>query len=260
MTHKRTHRRFSFKKAAIVAGALVLILILVILGFLYLTPAYSLSKKTVSFVQAAVTRQQKTEEELRRYYQAGKYTFTDPLVVQDPYQDAPLTALVIFDTPENSQISIHVPGKTPQAAVDVTFPGYQQHHEIPIYGLYAGTLNHVTMSMKTQDGVSAQTGIDLQTEPLPVTVRNFTVDKLDRSKYSPGFNFTLLDQKPVFDIDGNVRWYSTQKSFQVFTPLKNGRFLFTYTVDNSKANNIAMEQDLLGKIYAIYNVTDGVAP
>ena len=58
-------------------------------------------------------------------------------------------------------------------------------------------------------------------------------------------------------MDGNVRWYSTQKSWEVFTPLKNGRFLFTYTVDDVEGN-LMMEQDLLGKIYAIYNIADGI--
>lgn len=250
--------RFRLKRTLLLAGAAIGLIVLLVLAFLF-SPAYSPPAQTLTFVKDAVARQQKIEEGLRAYYQAGKYTFSAPLVIQDPYQTAPLTALVIFDTPENSQISIHVPGKTPQAAVDVTFPGYQQHHEIPIYGLYAGTLNHVTLSMKMQNGESEQTGIELQTEPLPVNIQNATVDTVDRSKYSPGFNFSLgANQKPVFDIDGNVRWYSTEVSFQVFTPLKNGRYLFTYKVGDAKYATIIMEQDLLGKIYAIYNVGDDI--
>ncbi|MGB8212026.1 MAG: aryl-sulfate sulfotransferase [Anaerolineales bacterium] len=258
MARKRVRNPFNLKKVLIWVGAVVGTLCLLILAFLYLNPAYSVPADIVSFVHAAVVKQQKIEADLLAAYRAGKFTFNAPLVVQDPYQSAPLTALVIFDTPENSQISIHVPGKTPQAAVDFTFPGYQQHHEIPVYGLYADTLNHVVMSMKTQDGVNKQTVIDLQTEPLPTDMQKFQVDKVDRAKYSPGFNFTTLDQKPVFDIDGNVRWYSTQDSFYVFTPLKDGRFLFTYTT-GKVVGNLVMEQDLLGKIYAIYNIADGIS-
>ncbi len=224
---------------------------------LLLSPLYAPAPTTMAFVNAAVSRQQKIESEIRAYYQAGKYTFTAPLVLQDPYQSAPLTALVIFDTPVASQVSIHVPGNTPQAAEDTTFPGYQQHHEIPVYGLYAGMLNHVTMSMKTQSGANTQTRIDLQTEPLPVDTQNFIVDTLDPNQYSPGYNFTSLDRKQVFDMDGNVRWYSSQKTWEVFTPLKNGHFLFTYTVGKVEGD-VMMEQDLLGKIYAIYNIADGI--
>ncbi len=208
MTLPLVRSKSRLKKALLLMGAGVFAIFLLCLAFILINPANAAAPATLSFVNQAIAKQEKTESELRAYYQAGKYTFAAPLVIQDPYQTAPLTALVIFDTPEKSLISIHVPGKTPQAAVDVNFAGYQQHHEVPIYGLYAGTLNHVTMRMKTQNGASAETEIDLQTEPLPVYIQNITVDQVDRSKYSPGFNFTFLDNKPVFDIDGNVRWYS----------------------------------------------------
>jgi len=247
---------FKYNKTLLLVGLGVLVMVLLCLALL-LSPLYAPSPKTMAFVKEAVARQQRIESGIRAYFQAGKYTFAAPLVLQDPYQSAPLTALVIFDTPTPSQISIHVPGKTPQTGVDATFLGYQQHHEIPIYGLNAGALNHVTLRLKTQTGLSAQTGIDLQTEPLPVDMQSFTVDKLDLSQYSPGLNFTSLDRKPVFDMDGNVRWYSSQKSFEVFTRLKNGRYLFTYSVAGVEGD-VMMEQDLLGKIYAIYNVADGV--
>ncbi len=247
---------FKHNRNLFLVGAGVLIIVLLGLGLL-LSPLYAPSTETMTFVKDAVASQQNIEAGIRTYYKAGKYTFATPLVIQDPYQSAPLTALVIFDTPEPSQISIHVPGKSPQAEVNFTFAGFQQHHEIPIYGLYAGTFNHVTMRMKTQNGATTQTGIDLQTEPLPIDMQNFIVEKLDRTRYSPGFNFTSMDRKPVFDLDGNVRWYSSQKSWEVFAPLKNGHFLFTYTVGKVEGD-VMMEQDLLGKIYAIYNIPDGV--
>ena len=254
---KPIHNRIKTIRILIVAGAALLFFILVFLGFLYLNPAYKEAPDAVSFVKDNVTRQQKIEQELRATYQAGKFTFSAPLLVQDPYQTAPLTALAIFDTPENSQISIHIPGKSPEAAVDFTFPGYQQHHEIPIYGLYAGMLNHVTMRMQAQNGENAQTVLDLQTEPLPVFMQNFTIDKVDSSKYNPGFNFAFLaGGLVVFDIDGNVRWYSTQASYQVFTKLQNGRFMRTYT--EGQEGNVMMEQDLMGKIYSIYYIADGI--
>ena len=70
-------------------------------------------------------------------------------------------------------------------------------------------------------------------------------------------NFTFLDHKPVFDINGDIRWYSTSSTLQSFTHLENGHYLFTYTIDD-EPNNVVMEEDLLGKIYAIYNIPDGV--
>ena len=233
---------------------------MLVLAILY-QPAYSPSANMLSFVQTTLTKQKQIEADIRAGYLAGKFTFDAPLVIQNPYQTAPLTALVIFDTPEASQISVHVPGKSSLTAVDFTFPGYQQHHEIPIYGLYASTLNRVRMGMKTQGGEEAQTEIELQTEPLPVNMQNFTVNSVDPTRYSPGFNFTFLNNKQVFDLDGNVRWYSVSELFQVFTRLKNSHFLFTYSPAGSspeERGSVVMEQDLLGKIYAVYNLADGI--
>jgi arylsulfate sulfotransferase len=247
---------FTFKRVLIILGSVFALLALLVLAFLY-QPAYALDPKARSFIEDAISQQNKIEAGLQAYYQAGEYTFADPMVIQNPYQTAPLTALLVFDTPENSQISIHIPGKTPQAAVDYTFPGYLQHHEIPVYGLYADMLNHVTVSMKTQSGEEAQTQVDLQTEPLPVYMQVFQVDKVDPEGYGPGFNFSFSDQKPVFDLNGDVRWYSTRPSYMAFTKLKNGHYLFVYSIEDQE-NNPAMEEDLLGRIYAVYHFADGI--
>jgi len=248
------------KKILIVAAAIVLVAA-VIVAFLLFDPAYAPNPPLVSFVNDRIAKQKSIEADIQAAFQAGKYTFDQPLVIQDPYQTSPLTALVIFDTPEDSQISIHVPGKTPEASVDFTFPGFQKHHEIPVYGLYADTLNHVTLGKADRKGQLAQTTLDLQTEPLPVFIQNFKIDKVDRNKYSPGFNFTFLDNKLIFDIDGAVRWYSTEATQKIFTKLSNGRYLYIYgsNLDTLKLGwKLEEEADLLGKVFSVYIITDGI--
>jgi arylsulfate sulfotransferase len=259
MTKKNRHARVSPIKVMLVAGGGILILFFVILGYL-LQPHYTFDEQITKFVTDSIAQQEQIESNLRTFYQAGEYTFNNPLIIQDPYKTAPLTALLIFDTSEDSQISIHVPGKTSHSGVDFTFPGYQKHHEIPVYGLYADTLNQVTISMETKAGESAQNIISLQTEPLPGFLPVIQLDKLNAEKYSPGFNFSFLDNKLVFDLDGNIRWYSSQSSFRVFSQLMNGRFMFTYSIVSlvDQHSLVMMEQDLLGKIYSIYFVKDGI--
>ena len=142
-----------------------------------------------------------------------------------------------------------------------TFPGFKKHHEIPIFGLYAETLNHVLLRMETENGLSDQTEIDLQTEPLPGTMPVFQIDLLDADHYSPGFNFAFLDTSPVFDLNGDIRWYSKRMSKQVFvhvfTRLQNGKFLFAYSTGDEKQKTV-LEEDLLGKVYTIYYIVDGI--
>ena len=43
-------------------------------------------------------------------------------------------------------------------------------------------------------------------------------------------NFTFQDNKIVFDINGDIRWFSTLSTFQTFTRLANGHYFFTYLV------------------------------
>jgi arylsulfate sulfotransferase len=243
-------------KVALLVGTISLFLAAILLAAL-LSPVYALSPDAGSLVQVALANQQDVERNILAAYTAGDFSISSPFVIQDPYHNAPLTALLIFDTPTAAQVSIHVPGKTPQAAVDFTFAEYTQHHEIPIYGLYPDTFNHVTVSLKMENGSVSQTEIKLQTEPLPVYMNPVQLDSLNRDLYSPGFNFTFIDHKVIFDIDGAVRWYTTDASFRVFTKLANGRYLYTYSVPNS-SDQVVMEKDLLGKIYTIYNITDGV--
>jgi cell division protein FtsL len=76
MTHKPVHVRSGFEKALIILGAGVLVSVLFILVFL-LQPAYATSAETLAFSKEAVAQQQKIEEELRAYYQAGEYCSID---------------------------------------------------------------------------------------------------------------------------------------------------------------------------------------
>ena len=171
-----------------------------------------------------VQKQNDFEQAMRDYVNAGEYTFSSPLVIQNPYGTAPLTALVIFDTPEKTKISIHIPGKSPEASVDFTFSTYQTHHEIPVYGLYAGQIQSYQLTAESENGEKTDKTIELQTETLPVYLENTQINKVVRDKYSPGSNFTFLNNKPIYDIDGEVRWFSTEVTHQVFTPLKTDIF------------------------------------
>ena len=256
VTGREHGKRKSIGRGMLLLGAGAGIVILLILGFL-LQPEYGVDAQTKAYIKEAIRKQEQIERSLQSYYEAGEYSFEEPLVVQDPYKTAPLTALVIFDTAEESRISVHVDGRSSQAEVDYTFPGYWKHHEIPVYGLYAGSMNLVTLEMELKSGETSQHVIDLQTEPLPETIPDLQIDKMIPDQVSPGFNFTFTNQKAVLDPDGFVRWYSMRISAQIFTKLENGRYLFTYSIGTQKERAI-FEEDLLGKIHAIFYIADGI--
>jgi arylsulfate sulfotransferase len=241
-----------------IVGGIVIALSFFVLGMNYLpTQELTLNEQTGAIIQPRVEQQHKIESEIAAYYRSGKFTFDKPLVIQNPYRTAPLTALLIFDTQENIQISVHIPGKTPQSSVDFTFESFSKHHEIPVYGLYADTINHITLTGQNKAGETSETVIDLKTEPLPIYLDMFKIVTANPDLYNPGMNFTLEKYKIVFDINGEIRWFTTDPTFQTFAFLENGHCLFTFFVDKVP-NIVVMEMDLLGKIYAIYNVPYGV--
>jgi arylsulfate sulfotransferase len=242
-----------------VFARIVILVVVVSIAGLYFLPDqdYTTTGKTKELIQPAVQKQKKTEEDIKAYYQSKRFSLADPLVIQNPYGTAPLTALIIFDTPEAQQISIHIPGKTPQASIDFTFEEFSQYHEIPIYGLYADMVNKVTLTGKSQTGNLVSSVIELTTESLPIYLDKVKVTKSDANLYNPGMTFTFQENKLVFDINGDIRWYTTETTFQSFFKTKNGHFVFTFLIPAQK-NAVAMEEDLLGKIYAVYDIPEGV--
>jgi arylsulfate sulfotransferase len=215
------------------------------------------SSEAKNFVQTAVKNQLKTDAEIQSYIQQSQYSIDNPLVVQNPYDTAPLTALIIFDTAAPVEITLHIPGNTPQAAVDFTFAGLKTHHEIPVYGLYPGTQNHLSLATQDMAGAREQFALDIQSEPLPVFLTPITILNADPQRYSAGMNFAFVNNKLAYDINGDIRWFSNQSSFQTFMRLKNGHFLFNYPMQND-TSNVLMEEDLLGRVYAVYDLPDGV--
>jgi len=57
-------------------------------------------------------KQKEIDDKLKAEYNSSAYTLEDPLVVLNPYGIASLSALLMFDTPEKSVVSICVVGNS----------------------------------------------------------------------------------------------------------------------------------------------------
>ena len=167
------------RKLIIFGGGIILLILFGVGLDRFPIENYSISPKTRAFIQSLEQNQPRIEEDIQTYYENGSYSFDNPLIVQNPYGTAPLTALLVFDSPEDLQISIHIHGKTPQAAIDFTFDGFRKHHEIPVYGLYADYLNLITLTGKNYAGESSESSVELKTEPLPVYLDRVKIIKAD---------------------------------------------------------------------------------
>ncbi len=185
---------------------------------------------------------------------SGAYTADSPLVVLDPYDCAPLSALVLFRTDVPMSVSVHVPGRAAADDVDADLPQYVRDHWVPVYGLYPDAANAVTLTTCDVEGRRAEIRLTIRTQPLPpeLSAATVAIDALPSASLQPGFTFpfTLNDRKTAFDSKGAIRWYLKASYLQSGNYGINGRFLFVqgkYGVSEV----VLQETDPLGRIHRV---------
>lgn len=209
-----------------------------------------------------IDEQENVDSSLLNELHSGTYSFEKPLVVVDPYNQSPLTALVLFTSSEPLNLSVHVPGEDALTDVDFTFEGYQADHIVPIYGLYPDQNNAVTLTAETQEGKKMQTTLEIETGPLPEELAKTThiTDLVRPDLYQPGLNFTYTNNvrysKIAFDAHGKIRWclltsYKTPSSFY------NDHFLFARG-DTQYGGIEFVETNPLGRIYRVFYAPYGL--
>jgi arylsulfate sulfotransferase len=210
-------------------------------------------------IMAQIERQAQVDEMMLAELNSGEYTFDDPLIVADPYGMSPLSALALFKSDEEINISIHVPGKTNLADVDFTFIGYNTAHIIPVYGLYPNELNKIILTAKAVDGSTETRTFDIQTEPLPSELASdiILVDLVEPDKFQHGFNYVSY-QNRAFDVNGDYRWF--YNDFQMLFPAEfnyNGNMIFAKGTYH-QGDAVIMEVNALGRVISVYYSPYGV--
>lgn len=188
------------------------------------------------------------------------YTWENPYIKVNPYENSPLTALMIFHTDTPTEISYEVVGKTANTSIKNTVSGYQTDHQIPIVGLYAGYDNDVKITMTDQNGNQQVKTVKIKTINLPrwIKTTKISVSRNDKSKMNIGDNeLTVLNRttKQTFavDADGQVRWYYLRWNEHIFEQLKNGHILLFNKIKSGDSKyNMLVETDYLGRVYHQY--------
>ena len=93
-----------------------------------------------------ITRQAQAEEAFLAEFRNGNFTLKNPLVKLNPYLLCPLTAVVMFNTPVKTEVTVRVLGKEAAGTIEHTFPA-EKEHILPIYGLYADYANQVEIML-----------------------------------------------------------------------------------------------------------------
>lgn len=170
-----------------------------------------------------VTRQDELEKAFLAKFEAGNYTLENPLVILNPYEIAPLTAMVLFNTPVASEATIIVKGKQHPGDIQHIFPSTKKHILL-VYGLYADYENSVEIILSN----SERNTVTIQTEPLLPQVPIATSIKTT-SQYM-GNNIVFLTaamrSMPVgYDYAGDIRWYANINFAFDLKRMTNGHIL-----------------------------------
>lgn len=191
---------------------------------------------------------------------SDKYKFNKMLVVEDPFGEAPLTALALFTTIMDYRVRVTALGDSEQTSFVFEYPA-EKRHRIPILGLYAGRNTEVVIELLDENGESCDCRrFSLNTKPLPEELQK--VIQMKKGNGLQSFSNTLIAGGSsfwpfVFDQDGNVRYYLARKlkGCGIF-PLSKGRFL---CIDDHVPNSVQMyDMDLLGRVGRTYLVKEGV--
>ena len=193
------------------------------------------------------------------------YSWEEPMVIQNPYQVSPLTAVIIFDTKEECAVRFTVKGKTEAADISGEVESAASHR-IPVIGLYPAMENTVVLELLDKSGkVTDSQEITITTDELP--------DKLDdavkpvKTSGESAFELTMVyGQRTTFpfayDCMGDIRWYMSGEFTSGIYMLSNNRMIvasneaFMPSQDKPQTTNL-YEMDYLGRAYTMYYVAGG---
>lgn len=188
------------------------------------------------------------QKELDDYLTPYGYTLDNPNLIINPYDISPLTAILLFETEKDEEVTITIPGKDNNSTYINKFEKTNKHY-IPIYGLYPDYNNiiHITCGKEKKT-------IEIKTKPLPkdliVKEVNHGTNKL---YFISNNNYTY-----ALDSNNEVRWYLTKPYNNKITKLENGNLLLgNYQLNQNNKPIGLVEIDLLGKIVRQYNINNG---
>lgn len=248
---KKKEKKQNKNLKKIIVIILAIIIIASIIGLLILnniSTARSELKLTLSL--------RSEQQELEKEFTSERYTLDNPNVIVDPYNNSPLTALVIFETAKKEKVKITIEGEDDLTTYTHEFDKEKVHY-IPVYGLYAGKENTVVIECGNE-----KKELKIKTEELPDDFILPTSVKKEESKLTNDLYFFTPSSGGctcAYDTNGDVRWYLTNTATWKIDRLENGHLLVsTERLVNSPYYLTGLyEMDMLGKIYVEYSLPGG---
>lgn len=172
------------------------------------------------------------------YFDCYGYSLDNPNIIINPYGNSPLTAIVMFESSDYSEVSITIKSKDGNSDINYTFKK-DKYHFIPIYGLYPDYDNTVVIESEGQKKI-----LNIKTDKLP--------DDFKRVNDEVNDNFVFYNDNYPYAIDnnGDVRWFLNKKYYGKITLLDNSELLIGSDKYVNESETVSLyRMNLLGKIY-----------
>ena len=123
--------------------------ILIISSFLMVMMSFSMiGYKMVSATEKVdeIEEQLEFQKKQEKYFSPYGYTLDNPNIIENPYANSPLTALILFETDYSTKVTVKILSKE-NSSLENTY-SEDTKHIIPIYGLYPNTENKIEIIEK----------------------------------------------------------------------------------------------------------------
>lgn len=236
---------------------LSIILIFLILSFTYINlDEKNKNTKEVKVVSSLIEKQEKREKN----FKTKGYTIKNPNIILDPYDNSPLTALILFETNTEVAPKVTIEGKDELSTFTHKFKKDKKHY-LAIYGLYANKENKVKIEY-TENGKKVSQEIKIKAKELPknmVLPTSVTADKENLTNDLYFFTPSSIGYTAAYDVNGDVRWYLSNNALWKVDKLKNGNLLLSTErlINNPYYMTGLYEMNMLGKIITEYSLKGG---
>lgn len=208
---------------------------------------------TTHINQQLLDEHQAIDDEILEAFEEESYTPESPLVIQDPYERAPLTARVLFETEEPMMVTVTVEGRDGDESTSLShiFDEVETTHDLPILGLYPNYENTVYITTIDESGVEEEFELTMTTGELPEDLLDIEVVEANTELMGEGLTFTSpsLSYPTGIDHNGDVRWYSSHETSNNFKRIENGNFLMASKEYHREDYDHLLEMDMLGKAH-----------
>ena len=202
--------------------------------------------KKEDYLSKQLIKQDEVDKSIMDASESGSYTVEHPLVLRNPYGTNPLSAIIVFDTEEDTSIGVQIN--------DVFMSTFERSkkHIIPVYGLLSNTMN--TIKFTTDDGTSFV--FTLETETVNNNLKDFQVSSMIGNYqhfYIVGDTSSNNSILRGFDYYNNCIFY-LDMSYVNGLSIHDDSIYVGYSLVKTKDTNlkdIRLELDFLGRIKSI---------